>query len=203
MSQAAVRHLRRCDPVFAGVIEKVGPCRIAPREPGTHFAALTRTIVYQQLSGKAAGTILGRVHDLYGGRAPTPRELLATPAETLRSVGVSNQKATYLHDLARHVVEGRLPVTRLGRLPDDRAIETLTAIKGIGRWTAQIYLMFRLSRPDVLPDGDLGIQKAIQRAYGLRRLPDPAKVQRIGAAWSPYRTIASWYLWRSLDVDEG
>ena len=200
MSRAAVRHLQGADPVLAQIIERVGPCTFGSREPGTHFAALTRTIVFQQLSGKAASTILGRVHALYGGRPPSPRQLLDTPVESLRTAGVSSQKASYLLDLAARVHDGRLPVTRLGRLNDDKAIEVLTAVKGIGRWTAQVYLMFRLQRPDVLPDGDLGIQKAIQRAYGLRKLPSPERVQRIGASWAPYRTVASWYLWRSLDA---
>lgn len=186
---------------MAGVIRRVGPCRFLGRESGTHFAALTRTIVFQQLSGKAASTILGRVHAIYGGRPPSPAELLATPDAALREAGVSNQKSRYLRDLATHIHEGRLPIQRLGRLQDDEAIAALTNVKGIGRWTAQIFLMFRLQRLDVLPDGDLGIQKAIQRAYGLRRLPNPKRVQRIGEPWSPYRTIASWYLWRSLEVE--
>jgi DNA-3-methyladenine glycosylase II len=160
-----------------------------------------RAIVYQQLSGKAAATILSRVHGLYKGRAPTPLQLLETPDEALRAAGLSSQKLGYLRDLAARVDDGRLPVAKLGKLSDTAAIEVLTGVKGIGRWSAQVYLMFRLERPDVLPDGDLGIQKAIQRAYGLRKLPDPARVQKIGAPWAPHRTLASWYLWRSLDAD--
>jgi DNA-3-methyladenine glycosylase II len=201
MSREATRHLGRCDPVLGGVIERVGAYRPGPPHRGSHFSALTRAIVFQQLSGKADSTILGRVHGLYGGRAPTPRQLLATPDASLRGAGISNQKLGYLRDLAARVDDGRLPVAKLGRLSDSDAIELLTGVKGIGKWSAQVYLMFRLQRPDVLPDGDLGIQKAIQRAYGLRKLPDPARVQRIGAPWAPYRTLASWYLWRSLDVD--
>lgn len=201
MSREGARHLRRADPVLAQVIERVGPYRASPRDRGTHFSALTRAIVYQQLSGKAAATILGRVHALYGGRAPTPKQLLATEETVLRGAGLSNQKLSYLRDLAARVDDGRLPVAKLGRLSDAEAIDVLTGVKGIGRWSAQVYLMFRLERPDVLPDGDLGIQKAIQRAYGLKKLPDPARVQRMGAAWSPYRTLASWYLWRSLDAE--
>jgi DNA-3-methyladenine glycosylase II len=199
MSREAVQHLRRADPILAGVIKQVGRCEFTRREPGSHFAALTRTIVYQQLSGKAAATILGRVHAHFGGRPPSPEELLETPDSILRAAGVSNQKVGYMRDLAAHVCDGRLPVLRLGRLSDDRVIESLTRVKGIGRWTAQIFLMFRLERLDVLPDGDLGIQNAIQRAYGLRRRPKPERVLKIGARWAPYRTIASWYLWRSLD----
>jgi 3-methyladenine DNA glycosylase/8-oxoguanine DNA glycosylase len=201
MSHEGARHLRRADPILARVIERVGPYRPAQRDRGTHFSALTRAIVYQQLSGKAAATILGRVHALYGGKAPTPKQLLATEEAVLRGAGLSSQKLSYLRDLALRVDDGRLPVSRVGRLTDAEAIDVLTGVKGIGRWSAQVYLMFRLERPDVLPDGDLGIQKAIQRAYGLRKLPEPARVQRIGAAWSPYRTLASWYLWRSLDAD--
>lgn len=201
MVEHAVRHLRKADPALARVIARVGACDFSRRESGTHFAALTRTIVFQQLSGKAASTILGRLHGLYGDRPPTPQALLATTDETLRSVGISTQKATYLRDLASRVADGRLPTARLGRLSDERIMEALMGVKGIGRWTAQVFLMFRLARPDVLPDGDLGIQKAIQRAYGLRRLPKPERVQKIGAPWAPYRSIASWYLWRSLDVD--
>jgi DNA-3-methyladenine glycosylase II len=199
MSRAAVKHLRQADPVMAGVIERVGPCRFGKAAPGTHFGALTRTIVYQQLSGKAAGTILSRLHALYGDRQPSPEELLVTPLTALRAAGISSQKAGYLRDLAERVRDGRLPVARLGRLSDASAIEVLTGVKGIGRWTVQVFLMFRLRRIDVLPDGDLGIQKAIQRAYGLRKLPDPARVQKLGAPWAPCRSIASWYLWRSLD----
>lgn len=201
MSHEGARHLRRADRVLARIIEQVGPYRASPPDRGTHFSALTRAIVYQQLSGKAAATILGRVHGLYGGRAPTPRQLLDTQDGTLRGAGLSTQKLGYLRDLATRVDDGRLPVAKLGRLSDAEAIEVLTGVKGIGRWSAQVYLMFRLGRPDVLPEGDLGIQKAIQRAYGLRKLPDPARVQRIGAPWAPHRTLASWYLWRSLDVD--
>jgi DNA-3-methyladenine glycosylase II len=199
MSHEAVQYLRRADPILGGIIKRVGRCEFEGREAGSHFAALTRTIVFQQLSGKAAATILGRVHAHFGGHPPTPDELLATPDAMLRAAGVSTQKVGYLRDLAAHVSDGRLPVSRLGRLSDDRVIESLTRVKGIGRWTAQIFLMFNLERLDVLPDGDLGIQNAIQRAYGLRRRPKPDRVLKIGAPWAPYRTIASWYLWRSVD----
>jgi DNA-3-methyladenine glycosylase II len=200
MSREAIRHLRRADKVLAGLIDRVGPYGFTRRERGTHFAALVRTIVYQQLSGKAASTILGRLHDVYGGRAPTAAQLLATPDAQLRAAGISTQKASYLRDLAARVNDGRLPVSRLGRLPDDGVMEALVSVKGIGVWTAQIFLMFRLGRPDILPDGDLGIQNAIHRAYGLRRRPTPERVRRIGAAWAPHRSVASWYLWKSIDT---
>jgi DNA-3-methyladenine glycosylase II len=197
----ALAHLRRVDERIARVIERVGACRFAPRAEGTHFDALMRAIVYQQLSGKAASTILGRVLALYGGRYPTAEELLATPEEQLRAAGLSRQKLSYLRDLARHVQDGTLPLDRLHELDDTRIIEALTAVKGIGRWSAQMFLMFRLGRPDVLPDGDLGIRKGLQRAYRMRKLPAPKRVQAVGARWSPYATYACWYLWRSLDGD--
>ena len=196
----AVRHLTRADPVLARIIATVGPCRLEPRAEGTHFDAIVRAIVYQQLSGKAASTIHGRVHDHFGGRAPTPHELLATPDEPLRAAGLSRQKLAYLRDLATRVVEGALPIDRLHELDDDAIVAALTSVKGVGKWTAQMFLMFRLGRPDVLPDLDLGIQNAIQKAYGLAKRPAPKQVLEIGARWSPHATVASWYLWRSLDV---
>jgi len=197
----ALAHLRRADERIARVIESVGPCRFTHRTEGTHFDALLRAIVYQQLSGKAASTILGRVLALYDGRYPTPLELLATPDERLRAAGLSRQKLTYMRDLARHVHEEMLPVDQLHQLEDAQIIEALTAVKGIGRWSAQMFLMFRLGRPNVLPELDLGIRKGLQRAYRMRKLPTPARVQEIGARWSPYATYACWYLWRSLDGD--
>jgi DNA-3-methyladenine glycosylase II len=197
----ALAHLRRADERIARVIEHVGTCHFVPRAEGTHFDALVRAIVYQQLSGKAASTILGRVLALYGGRYPTADELLATPEEQLRGAGLSRQKLGYLRDLARHVRDGALPLDRLHELDDARIIEVLTAVKGIGRWSAQMFLMFRLGRPDVLADADLGIRKGLQRAYRMRKLPPPKKVQQVGARWSPYATYACWYLWRLLDGD--
>ena len=160
---------------------------------------MARAIVYQQLSGKAAGTIHGRFHALYGGRAPEPAELLATGDDALRAAGLSRQKVGYLRDLAARVAAGEVPLDRVERLGDDEIVAALTRVKGVGRWTAQMFLMFRLGRPDVLPDLDLGVQKAIQRAYGLAAAPTPADVLRIGAPWAPHRTVASWYLWRLLD----
>ena len=197
----ALAHLRRIDERIARVIDQVGACRFTPRIEGTHFDALLRAIVYQQLSGKAASTILGRVLALYGGRYPTADELISTPEEQLRAAGLSRQKLSYLRDLARHVQDGSLPLDRVHDLDDTQIIEALTAVKGIGRWSAQMFLMFRLGRPDVLPDADLGIRKGIQRAYRMRKLPPPKKVQQMGARWSPYATYACWYLWRSLDGD--
>lgn len=195
----AIDHLKRVDPALAGVIARVGPCRLVVRSDGTHFDALLRAIVYQQLSGKAAATIHGRLCAIYGGRSPTPAELLATPDESLRAAGLSRQKIGYARDLASHAVAGTLPLDAIDTMPDDAVIETLVAVKGIGRWTAHMFLLFRLGRPDVLPDLDLGIQNAIQRAYHLRRRATPKDVLRIGDRWRPYASIASWYLWRSLD----
>ncbi|MCX5761056.1 MAG: DNA-3-methyladenine glycosylase [Gemmatimonadetes bacterium] len=196
----AVAHLRAADPVLAGVIDRVGPCRLQITTDGTHFGAVVSSIVYQQLSGSAAGTIHGRLLALFGDRDPTPREILKTSAAALRAVGLSGQKTAYLKDLATRAAQRSFGMERLHNLPDDEVMETLIAVKGVGRWTAQMFLMFRLGRPDVLPDLDLGIQKGIQLAYGMRRLPTPPQVLKRGAVWAPYRTIASWYLWRLLDL---
>ena len=190
------------DAKLAAVIERVGPFRLRPRVDGTHFDAVCRSIIYQQLSGKAAATIHGRVMALYGNRAPTPDELAATGDEMLRGAGLSRQKLSYLKDLAARVSTGDVPIESLHELPDDAVIDALVRVKGVGRWTAQMFLMFRLGRPDVLPELDLGIQNAIRRAYGLRKRPLPARVTKIGGAWAPYRTVASWYLWRSLELPE-
>ncbi len=198
--QKAVTHLRAADPVLAGVIDRVGPCRLRATRKGSHFGAVVESIVYQQLSGSAAATIHGRVVALFGGREPTPRALLKLDDAVLRGAGLSGQKTAYVKDLASHAASRRFPMERLHEFDDDEIIATLTTVKGVGRWTAQMFLMFRLGRPDVLPDLDLGIQKGIQRAYGLRRLPTPPQVLKRGASWAPYRSIASWYLWRLLDL---
>jgi DNA-3-methyladenine glycosylase II len=197
----AVAHLKRVDPVMAQVIERVGSYKGWPATGGTHFDAVARSIVFQQLSGKAAGTNHGRFQGLYGGRTPLPAELAATSDEQLRAVGLSRQKSAYLKDLGARVASGEVPIETLHELTDDEVVAALTQVKGIGRWTAQMFMMFRLGRPDVLPDLDLGIQKGIQRAYRLRKLPTPDRVQKIGAKWAPYRTVASWYLWRLLDTE--
>ena len=198
----AIAHLSAADATLADVIRRVGAFRLVPKREGTHFDAVCRSIVYQQLSGKAAATIHGRVLDLYGGRAPLPHELASTPDDQLRGVGLSRQKLSYLKDLASRVATDELPIEMLHELRDEDVIETLVRVKGVGRWTAQMFLMFRLGRPDVLPELDLGIQNAVQRAYRLRKRPTPERVGKIGAAWAPYRTVASWYLWRSLELAE-
>ena len=186
---------------MADVIARVGRCTLTPRTEWTHFDALVRSIVYQQLSGKAAATIHGRVITLIGEGIEAPSRIVATPHESLRAAGLSTQKANYVRNLAEHVLDGSLPVESLHELSDDDVIAALTQVKGIGRWSAQMFLMFRLGRPDVLPELDLGVQKGIQKAYRLRKLPTPAQVLRRGAKWAPYRTVASWYMWRILEVE--
>ncbi|HEX9310956.1 MAG TPA: DNA-3-methyladenine glycosylase [Gemmatimonadaceae bacterium] len=196
----AVAHLKKVDPDLAKVIAKIGVYKGWPASNGTHFDAVARSIVFQQLSGKAAGTIHGRFQGLYGGRTPLPTELASTPDEHLRAVGLSRQKSAYLKDLGARVASGQLPIETLHELTDEEVISALTQVKGIGRWTAQMFLMFRLGRPDVLPDLDLGVQKGIQKTYRLRKLPTPERVKKIGAKWAPYRTVGSWYMWRLLDA---
>lgn len=200
VSRAAVRHLKKADPTLRRVIERVGPCRFELRADGEHFDHLARAIVYQQLAGKAAAAIHGRLLGLYGNRPPTPAELIATPSPRLRRAGLSRQKLAYLKDLARHVHTGKLPLDDVHALADEEIIAALTEVKGVGVWTAQMFLMFRLGRPDVLPVLDFGIRNAIRVAYGLRKMPKSAQMERIAAPWRPYRTVACWYLWRSLDT---
>ena len=195
----ALTHLKRADPVLAGLIRQVGPCRLDVSRKGTHYDALVRAIVFQQLSGKAAGTIHRRFSELYPDKRPRAERVLETTDELLRSAGLSRQKIGYLRDLSSRVAVGSLPLAHLGRLSDDAIIEHLVQVKGIGRWTVQMFLMFRLGRPDVLPELDLGVQNAIQRAYGLKKRPTPKDVIRIGMPWRPYASVASWYLWRSLE----
>jgi DNA-3-methyladenine glycosylase II len=195
----AVNHLKKADPVMARLIAEIGPCRYEVKNFGTHFDALCRSIVFQQLSTKAASTIHGRFLDLFPDRAPTPDALLRIPEATLRSVGLSRQKTAYLRDLAAKVHAGALPLDHLDTLPDQEVIDYLIQVKGIGVWTAQMFLMFRLGRPDVLPDLDLGIRNAIKKAYRIRGVPNARRIARIGSPWRPYASIACWYLWRSLD----
>jgi DNA-3-methyladenine glycosylase II len=180
-------------------MERVGPCRFEPRRDGTDFEAVLRSIIYQQLSGKAAATIHGRVIALFGG-APTPAAIAVTPDEAFRAAGLSRQKTSYVRDLGHQATSGTVPFDSLDALDDDAIIAALTSIKGVGRWTAQMFLMFRLGRPNVLPAEDLGIRKGVQLAYRTRGLPPPKRVLTLGRSWSPYATIASWYLWRSLEL---
>lgn len=194
--KAALRHLKRADPVMRRIIERVGPYRLE-RQPN-HFGALVESILYQQLALAAAATIARRFRRLYSkrGRLPRPEELRRTPARRLRAAGLSRQKIGYLRDLARKAANGRLRFGRLGRMSDDEVIAHLVQVKGIGRWTAEMFLMFSLGRPDVLPVDDLGLRYAFQQAYKLRALPSPAKMQRMAEPWRPYRSVATWYLWK-------
>lgn len=196
----AIRHLRTVDPVLANVIDTVGRCTLVPRTEGTHFDYVVRSIVYQQLSGKAAGTIHGRFLDLFGKKKLSAAEVLKIAEPELRRVGLSGQKAKYIRSVAEQTHSGELAIEQLHEMSDEEIIAALTKIKGVGVWTAQMFLIFRLGRPNVLPIGDLGVQKGVQRAYGLRKLPKPEKVEKIGKKWAPYRTVGSWYMWRLLDV---
>ena len=196
----ADRLLARRDPVLRGLIRRHGPCGLARSHREDPFVAAVEAIVWQQLSGKAAATIYRRVVALLPGGLVTPVQLLGVPEQQLRAAGLSRAKTAYIRDLAACVVEGRLHLDRFEDMDDEAVIAELTAVKGIGRWTAEMFLMFRLQRPDVLPVGDLGIVNAIRRAYGLRKPPTPARMAKIAEAWRPYRSIACWYLWQSLEV---
>jgi DNA-3-methyladenine glycosylase II len=194
----ARRILARRDPVIRDLIRKHGPCGLADAQHTDPFTALVHAIVSQQLSTKAAATIAARFDALLGG-TPTPHGLAAVTDAQLRAVGLSAQKIGYMRDLCARIQNLSLPLGSLDALADADVIEALTQVKGIGRWTAEMFLMFRLHRPDVLPVGDLGIVKAVQRAYRLRKAPDPKRLTRIGEPWRPYRSVACWYLWASLD----
>ncbi len=192
----ALQHLRQVDPVLAAIIEQVGPYRMNYDEPG--FASLAEAIVYQQLHGRAAATIFKRLTDLTG-LALTPAGILALSEEQMRSAGLSKQKLSYLRDLASKAQSGEVEFARFPELSDEEVIEQLTRIKGIGVWTAHMFLMFSLRRPNVLPTGDLGIQTAMKKHYRKRKLK-PLHMEKIARCWAPYRSVACWYLWRSLDI---
>ena len=201
---AAIAHLRAADPVLRGIIDEIGVDSLGDRRmgrPRDHYGALVRPIVGQQLSTRAARAIYERLTARYGGRAPTPEEILADDPDALRtSAGLSYAKVRYLRSLAEHALDGSLQLDRLGGLSDEEVIAELTAVSGIGLWSAHMFLMFHLQRPDVLPVGDLGIRKAIQRAYGLPELPGPAEMERIAQPWRPHRSVASLFLWRLLSA---
>ena len=194
----AIVHLRKADPVMRAIIDQVGAYQIQFRDPD--FETLVKSIVYQQLSGRVAGVIFGRVTDAAGGRL-TPEGILKLRPVRMRTLGLSGQKTAYIRDLARHTRDGRLAFEELARLPDEAVNERLTEVKGIGVWTAHMFRNFALRRPNVLPTGDLGIRNAIRKAYGLLELPKPAEMETLSEPWRPYRTVASWYLWRSLEPD--
>jgi len=195
---AALDHLKRGDPVLAAVIGAVGAFQMTYREPT--FETLARAIVFQQLNGTAARTIWQRLVDAAGGEPLTPDKLLRLRMPSLRRVGLSQAKATYVRELARHVSTDKLDFTALPGLPDDQVIAALTQVKGVGEWTAHMFLIFALRRPDVLPIGDYGVRAAIKKLYRKRTLPTPRNMEKLARTWRPYCSVASWYLWRSMDT---
>jgi DNA-3-methyladenine glycosylase II len=206
MTDAAAAHLRAADPVLGGLIDRLGelsaPARSASRpSPGEHYGGLLRAIVGQQLSTRAAASIWLRLIGQFDGRPPTPEQVLAADAEELRAAaGLSRAKTAYLRSLAEHVLDGSLELDRLDQLDDDAVIAELVAVKGIGEWSAHMFLMFQLERPDVLAPGDLGIRRGVQVTYGLAELPSAKEVIAIAEPWRPYRTAACRYLWRAVDA---
>ena len=196
-------NIGRNDKVLARIIKRVGPCQL-PVKParGGYFEALVESIVYQQLNGKAAATIFERFRKLYApGKFPKPEEIADTPDEKLRGAGLSKQKLSYIKDLSAKTIAGQLDFAAFSKMSDEEIVTALSQVKGIGRWTAEMFLMFTLARPDVLPVGDYGFRTAVMKAYKLRKMPEAAKLKKLGEAWRPNRSAATWYLWRSLDID--
>lgn len=193
----AIDHLKQADPILAAIIEQVGTYRMNYDDPG--FASLAEAIVYQQLHGKAAATIFNRLTDLTG-LPLVPEGILKLSEAQMRGVGLSKQKLSYLRDLAAKAHSGEVQFSHLGDLSDEEVIEQLTRVKGIGVWTAHMFLMFSLRRRNVLPTGDLGIQAAMRKHYRKRKMPKPKEMEKIAKCWEPYRSVACWYLWRSLDI---
>jgi len=205
VSAKARKALAASDPTMAALVERIGKIDLATRlerrqeeRPADAYGALLRAIVGQQLSTKAARTIYLRVLELFGGSTPSPEQLLEASEEDLRACGLSGRKTEYIRDLAAHVISGELELDRLEELSDEEAIEEIVAVRGLGQWTAEMFLLFHLQRPDVLSSGDLGIRKAIQVEYGLEKMPPPKQVLEIGEPWRPHRSLASLYLWESL-----
>jgi len=193
----AIIHLKKADPVMRAIIERVGAYKIQHREPG--FETLVRSIVYQQLSGKVASVILGRLIAMLPEGKVTPETILKLTPARMRKAGLSKQKTLYIRDLARKTNKGHIKFETLSELTDLQVIEHLTQVKGIGVWTAHMFLIFALRRPDILASGDLGVRVAIRKAYQLEDLPLPKQVEELASAWRPYSSVAVWYLWRSLD----
>jgi DNA-3-methyladenine glycosylase II len=200
--EIACSYLSTADPVLGALIERVGEFTMRPEPTHSLFQALARSIVYQQLSGRAAGTILGRVKRLFAPkRFPTPHDLLDIPSEQLRAAGLSTAKTAALKDLAARALDGTVPsLSRVRLMADDDIIEHLTTVRGIGRWTVEMLLIFKLGRPDVLPVGDLGVRKGFALTLGKRKLPEAPAMTRRAERWRPYRSVASWYLWRALEL---
>jgi DNA-3-methyladenine glycosylase II len=203
LKDAGFLHLLSCgDPTMASLVETIGPLSVEERRrgrPDDAYGTLVRSIVGQQLSTVAARTIYGRLTARFDHRPPTPAELLAADEDTLRACGLSRPKISYLRDLARHVLEGALDLPRLRDLPDDEVASRLVAVKGIGQWSADMFLIFHLRRPDVLPVGDLGIRRAVEATYNLPGLPDEDTLQTLAEPWRPQRTLACLYLWKTLE----
>jgi len=194
--RSALQHLKKSDPVIAGIIRRVGPFALQYREPS--FETLVRSIIYQ-LSGRVASVIFGRLHAAVGEDQLTPAGIMKLRPERMRKLGLSAQKTKYIRELAKHTRKGSVVFEALPGFDDAAVIDHLTRVKGIGVWTAQMFLMFALRRNDVLPVADLGIRSAMKKAYALEDLPKPAEMEKIAAAWKPYTSIACWYLWRSLE----
>ena len=192
----------RSDPRLRDVIKRIGPCRLHAAAPEDPFEALCRSIASQQLSIKAAETIFRRFCELFPPDCkPTPERVMRMTDDRIRAAGFSRPKVSFIKDLATHVIDGRLDLDGLRSHPDDEVMRQLVAVKGIGRWTAEIFLMFKLGRPDILPADDLGLMNAVHRVYRLRKRPDAKRLRLMGEAWRPYRSVAAWYLWASLDSD--
>ena len=196
--ETAIAHLRNADPVLGDLMAHCGPCTLGPGDTDP-FVTLCRAIIAQQLSGRAASTITERLEARFDAGILTPEGILATPDDTLRSLGLSRQKQASLKDLASKTSDGSLPLAALATLSDDDVMRQLTQVRGIGVWTAEMFLIFSLGRLDVFPVGDLGIRKAIQRVYGYKKMPAVSTMHRHARKWAPYRTIATWYLWESYD----
>jgi DNA-3-methyladenine glycosylase II len=193
----AINHLKKADPVLAAIIERVGPYTMEYREP--EFQTLVRSIVYQQLSGKAAMTILNRLLEGANSEPLTPQAILKLRPQKMRKLGLSQQKVTYIRELARMTRDGEIQFERLAEWEDAEVVAHLTRVKGVGVWTVHMFLMFALRRPNVLPVGDLGVRMAMKKAYGFADLPKPEEMEKIAASWKPWCSVASWYMWRSLE----
>lgn len=200
--QNAVEHLSRTDPILRKLIKAVGPCTLRPKDRRSPYEALVTSVVYQQLNGTAAATILGRVKALFPGKKfPAPEDLLAMPEERLRSAGLSRAKTIAIKDIAAKAADGIVPPRRaMARMPDAEIVERLTTLRGVGPWTVEMLLIFTLGRVDVLPVTDYGVRKGFALTYGWKELPKPKELLAFGEKWRPYRTTASWYFWRALDV---